>query len=248
MKGLLVTFLFSFIQLSGLSQYQKIKISGDIELIKISDIAYVHVSYTSSPKFGRFPSNGFLLVNNGNAFLFDTPMTDSLTLALLLYLQDSLKLKIKGFVTNDWHEDSMGGLKLIDSLGIPSYSNELTRQIAQSKKLPIPKYGFNDSLSLVLGDKTIKCAFYGAAHTLDNIVVWIPSEKILFADCMVKELKAKNLGFTGDGDLELYPKTLEMVKAKYPDAAIVIPGHGNIGGVELIDHTLDLTKKTETKL
>lgn len=227
------------------AQYHKIIISKDIELIKITDNAYVHVSYTNMPNYGRIGSNGLIFVNNGEAALFDTPMTELLTKQLVSWIKDTLKLSITKFVPNHWHVDCMGGLAYLDSLGIESYANEMTVQIAKSKYLPIPDHGFKDSLTLSLGDKKIICNYFGAAHSLDNIVVWIPYEKILFAGCMAKELKATNLGNTVDGDLAAYPETIKKVLNKYHDATFVIPGHGQYGGIELLRHTLDLTLKNE---
>jgi metallo-beta-lactamase class B len=116
----------------------------------------------------------------------------------------------------------------------------MTLDIARNKNLPIPEHGFKDSLQLMLGDKTIDCYYLGAAHSTDNIVVWIPSEKILFAGCMIKSVNARNLGNTADGDLTAYPGTIEKVLVKFPDAEIVIPGHGNFGGLELVWHTKEL--------
>ena len=221
----------------------QINICSEVQLIKISDNAYIHITYVNGGNNIKYPSNGLILINNGEAFLFDTPTVDSTTKILMSYIKDSLKAKVVGFVCNDWHWDSMGGLAVINNLGIPSYSNELTRQIAKTKGLPVPANGFKDSLALKLGNKDILCYYFGAAHTMDNIVVWIPSEKILFADCMIKETNAKDLGFTGDGDLKAYPFTVEKVKSKFTQAKIVIPGHGAFGGTELIDHTLEMARK-----
>ena len=137
----------------------------------------------------------------------------------------------------------MGGLAYLQKIGIESYANQLTIQIAKSKNLPIPAHGFNDSLLFKLGNKNIDCYYLGAAHTKDNIVVWIPSEKILFCGCMIKEMDAKNPGNMADGDLNEYPKTLEKVLTKFQQAKIVIPGHGAFGGIELIKHTQDLLKR-----
>jgi metallo-beta-lactamase class B len=49
------------------------------------------------------------------------------------------------------------------------------------------------------------------------------------------------LGFIGDGDINEYPNTLNQILAKFSDAKIVIPGHGNYGGTELIHHNIKLT-------
>jgi metallo-beta-lactamase class B len=77
---------------------------------------------------------------------------------------------------------------------------------------------------------------------MDNIVVWIPAEKVLFPGCLVKEVNAKGLGNTVDGDLKAYPRTIENLLQKFPDAKIVIPGHGAFGGTELITHMKELLK------
>ncbi len=58
---------------------------------------------------------------------------------------------------------------------------------------------------------------------------------------MIKSIRSKNLGNTTDGDLIAYPKTLTKVLKKFPSARIVITGHGEDGGLELIEHTLELT-------
>ena len=242
LRNLIVIILFYLIHFQSFSQgnYERIRISGDLELIELTNNAYVHVSYTNSPQYGRVGSNGLIFINNNEAFLFDTPMTDSLTQALVEWLRDSMQLKITGFVPNHWHVDCMGGLSYLQSQNIESYANQLTIDIAKSKNLPVPDHGFKDSLDLYLGDRIIKCYYPGAAHSLDNIVVWIPSEKILFAGCMIKSMNSRNIGNTADGDLALYPKTIDYLMYKFPDAKVVIPGHGQPGGIELIEHTKSL--------
>lgn len=219
---------------------ETIHVSKDLDLIKLSDHAYLHVSWENSPVFGRFSSNGLIYVQNGQGYLFDTPATDSLTRVLVEWVRDSLRTTITTFVPNHWHSDCMGGLKYLQSIGVNSYANHLTIDIARLKGLPVPLHGFKDSLSLALNGHPVKCYYLGAAHSMDNIVVWIPGEKILFAGCMAKEVAAKGMGNTVDGDLAEWPKTIDRVIAKFPSAQIVIPGHGMIGGQEVLRHTRDL--------
>ncbi len=229
-------------QLSGIAQsnYQTLKVSSNVELVKISSNAYVHVSYSYLPSYGRVASNGLVFINGNEAFLFDTPMTDSLTMELVSFIRDSMKLKIAGFVPNHWHADCIGGLGYLQDQKIKSYASQKTIDIARTKNLPVPDYGFKDSIELYLGNKAIECYYLGAAHSLDNIVIWIPSEKILFPGCMVKSINSKDLGNTADGDLAAYPKTIDAVIKKFPMARIVVPGHGPFGGLELLIHTKDL--------
>jgi metallo-beta-lactamase class B len=218
-------------------------VSDEISLIQISDHAYIHVSYADVDGYGRVGANGLILTDHGKAFMFDSPWNDEQTEVLLTYLEDSFKLKVLGFIPNHWHEDCMGGLKYLQDQHIISYANEQTLEICKEKGLPVPEVGFNDSLQLEFGNKTIECYYLGAAHALDNIVVWIPSEHILFAGCMVKSLNFKNLGNTADGDLKAYPETINKLMKQFPEAKIVIPGHGKYGGRELIEHTLELANE-----
>jgi metallo-beta-lactamase class B len=238
-KFLIIIIIFSTVSYSQ-NKYEKIVISKDIELLKISDRSYIHVSYANLPDYGRISANGFLYTINGKGYLFDTPWDDSLTKVMIDYIQDTMKIKIIGFVPNHWHEDCMGGLNYIHKIGIESYSSEKTRETAKLKYLPIPKHGFLKALTLKLDTKKIICKYYGAGHSLDNIIVWFPSEKILFAGCMVKELKSKSLGNLSDADLKEWPKTIKKVMNEYQSAEIIIPGHGTSGGKELLVHTLEL--------
>jgi metallo-beta-lactamase class B len=245
MNKIIIGLIAVMAQLTGFSQSGKdvIKISDDIELIKISDNAYVHVSYANLPDYGRIGENGLILIDKKQAFLFDSPWTDAQTEKLFSWLKDSMDVKITGFIPNHWHVDCMGGLKFIQEQNIESYANQMTIEIAKTKGLPVPKHGFKDSLQLHLGDKLICCYYLGAAHSLDNIAVWIPSGQILFAGCMVKSIDSKNLGNTADGDVIAYPQTINRLMTKFPMAKIVIPGHGKFGGTDLIEHTKELLVK-----
>ena len=119
----------------------------------------------------------------------------------------------------------------------------MTIDLAKANGKPVPRHGFTDSLRLVLGGETVECHYLGGGHTADNIVVWIPSEKILFAGCMVKDVHSKGLGNLSDANLEEWLPTIQKVTARFPDARIVIPGHGQIGGKEILEHTSKLLKQ-----
>jgi metallo-beta-lactamase class B len=228
--------VLGLLQLAGRSQ-GIISVSPDLELIKITENAYVHVSYADLPGYGRVSANGLIFLQEDQAILFDTPWNDSLTLILIEFMKDRMGFKITAFVPNHWHGDCMGGMGTIRSQKITSYANRLTIDIARQKGFPIPDHGFSDSLELKLGKESVHCYFLGAAHSKDNIVVWLPSEGILFPGCMCKSLDSRNLGNVKDGDISEYPVTIDKVIQKFGKARIVIPGHGAVGGPELLVHT-----------
>ncbi|GHV17657.1 beta-lactamase [Bacteroidia bacterium] len=225
------------------SDYPKIRISEDVELIKLSEKAYVHVSASEIDGFGKVSSNGLILVSKDEAFLFDTPVTDSQTETLVKWIADSLKATVSTFVPNHWHEDCLGGLDYLHSKGVKSYANQMTVDLAKEHGKPVPQNGFADSLQLNLYGEDVHCYYLGGGHSTDNIVVWIPSEKILFGGCMAKDIHSKGLGNLSDAQPEEWTKTIQKVIEKFPEAKIVIPGHGGIGGKELLQHTKELLKK-----
>lgn len=237
-KIICVLILFSVQQ--AVKAQDTLRVSPDLLLVKLSESAFVHVSYADLPGYGRVSANGLIITAGRKAFLFDTPWNDSLTEELVTYLEGRMRMKVKGFVPNHWHEDCMGGLGYLRSRKIKSYANEMTVNIAGEKGLPVPDLGFRDSLILKIGKKDILCYFPGAAHSADNIVVWIPSEQILFPGCICKSTDSRSLGNTADGDLEAYPVTVDRIISKFPDARTVIPGHGPYGGRELLKHTMSL--------
>ncbi len=221
--------------------YKISKISGDLEILKLTQNAYIHISYANT-EWGRIASNGLIYVQDHKAFLFDTPMDEPTTKLLVKFIEDSLTAQIVGFVPNHWHADCIGGLKYLHSIGVESYANSMTIEFARKNGYEQPRQAFTDSLILQLGKKKIVCFYPGAAHSMDNIVVWLPGERILFGGCMVKDLAAKNMGNYADGDLKQWPETIRKIMARFPDAEIVIPGHGQFGGFNLLKHTFELSK------
>lgn len=220
-----------------------IKISEDLEVISLSSDSFIHISYMSNPSYGRFGCNGLIYKNNNEAVFFDTPHTDSLTLQLLNWFKNTFPdVKIKAVVVNHFHNDCVAGLDEFHKLGVSSYSYKTTPELASNINLPVPQKTFSDSLSLAIGDEKIICRYLGEAHTADNIVAYIPSEKILFGGCMVKSL-GSGKGNLADANVDEWPETIKKVKEEFSETQFVIPGHGSYGGKELLDFTIELFSK-----
>lgn len=216
-----------------------IKISDDLELQRISDRCYIHISHTLFESGNRIPANGLVYINAEEVFIIDTPWTNELTQLLIEYLQDSIQVSVESVIVTHWHIDCMGGLEVVHKAGIKSYAYQLTSEFCKKENLPIPQISFQDSL-IIGPDNDLLLKYLGPGHTEDNIVVYIPTEKILFAGCMAKTLSWNSLGFTGNANIPKWPGTLKNVMTTFPDAKIVVPGHGNYGGLDIIQHTLSL--------
>ncbi|HET7734142.1 MAG TPA: metallo-beta-lactamase, partial [Paludibacter sp.] len=162
-----------------------------LEIDSIAANTYVHRTFLSTKEWGKVPCNGAIFVDNGEAIVFDTPPTDSVSIQLISWIKNHTRASIKAIVVNHSHDDCLGGLAVFHCAGVPSYSSVLTRQLAQKdtqNKPTVPQHDFTKTLKLKIGKTTIVNYYPGEGHTHDNIVSYIPSVKVLFGGCLIKAL------------------------------------------------------------
>jgi metallo-beta-lactamase class B len=247
-NGLQIVFVSLLGIVSSMAQTNdSISIDNDIQLIHLQDSIFVHVTWHQSGSFGRFPSNGLIVVKKGQALMIDTPMDNEKTERLTRYLEDSLSVNLTKLIVGHFHDDCMGGLEYLQSKGIESIANLMTVAKCKELGLPIPSIPFSDSLAFDFNGERIECQFFGAGHSFDNITVWIPGKGILFGGCLIRSLDSKGLGNLTDADVNDWDMTVKNVMRKYPEIQIVIPGHGSFGDIELLTHTIELVQKEKNK-
>ena len=54
--------------------------------------------------------------------------------------------------------------------------------------------------------------------------------------------QARLRGNVADADLAEWPTSVERIQKHYPEAEVVIPGHGLPGGLDLLQHTANVVK------
>ncbi|NAS14013.1 subclass B1 metallo-beta-lactamase [Poritiphilus flavus] len=210
-----------------------------IKIVPLSSKSFIHISYLYAPGYGKVACNGLVYVNDRKAVVMDTPPNIPSTQELIRWITKDLGAEISAVVINHFHNDCLGGLKAFHELDVPSYANEATIKLAAEGSEVVPIHGFSGTLELQVGDKTIINVHPGEAHSKDNIVSYIPEEKLLFGGCMVKSLNAQK-GNLADANTEQWSRTIEAIKRKFPEIEIVVPGHGKAGGTELLDYTYQL--------
>jgi cyclase len=101
--------------------------------------------------------------------------------------------------------------------------------VAASKLKP-PTLLYNRDMIFDDGKHRVELLHFGVAHTHGDGFAWLPQEKILFTgDAAVNGA----YNFVGDGNIEQWIRTLEEVKKLKPK--IVCPGHGPMGGPEILE-------------
>lgn len=213
--------------------------SETLQIEQISPNTYVHISYLNTDDFGRVPCNGMLVIDEGEALVFDTPANAEASIELINWLENNQKSKVKGVVATHFHWDCLGGLNEFHSRNIPSYASSKTIELAKAAGYPIPENSFKEKMNLQAGDIEVINQFLGEGHTKDNFVAYVPSDKVIFGGCMIKELGAGN-GNLEDANLAEWSATVRKVKSTFPETLLVIPGHGKIGGTELLDYTIEM--------
>jgi metallo-beta-lactamase class B len=215
--------------------------SKDLVIKQLSTNVYQHISFINTETFGRVPCNGMVVKDGNETVIFDTPVDDKSSGELIKWIKNKLKAKVNAVIATHFHNDCVGGLKEFNKNNIPCYASNKTIALAKEYKFNVPDHGFDDTLTLNVGKKKVYATFFGEGHTRDNVVGYFPAEKVMFGGCLIKEIDASK-GYLDDSNVKAWSGTVENVKKAYPEAKIIIPGHGEVGGQELLDYTIKLFK------
>jgi metallo-beta-lactamase class B len=163
--------------------------------------------------------------------------------------------QIKEVVNTNHDLDRVGGNSYFKSIGSRIISTKLTRDLLLKEgrnsvelarkgsdypniEIILPDTIYDDDFSLQGG--SIIGYYLGPSHKPDDIFIYFPKEKVLYAGCILKE----QLGNTEGADLIEYPKTLQKLKRLNLPIKTIISGHMSpIHGIELIDQYLHLLQK-----
>ena len=231
--------LLSWSAAGGDTQPSEITLAEDLKLIEVGPGIWRHVStfvLVSRPT----PANGLLLMTESEALLIDTPWTEDQTERLLDWIEGDRGLSVAGVITTHFHPDCMGGIEAVHRRGISTYGLSLTAELARQDGREPPKALFEKSRELTFGDEKLELFFPGPGHSHDNIVVWMEGSKVLFGGCLVKNATTKHIGYLGDAEVDRWAASVQKLRERYPEAELIVPGHGRPGGWELVDNTLAL--------
>lgn len=213
--------------------------------LKVTELApnvYVHTSFQEYSGVA-VPSHGLLVSTAEGAVLIDTGWGNEPTAQLLAWIKANLKQSVKVCIPTHFHDDKMGGISVVQAQGIPIVSSQRTAILAAAHQKGTPDITFASDTAFTIGGQRFEVHYPGGGHTADNVIVYLPQQKILFGGCFVKDEQAKTLGNIADADLQSWPVAIRRVQQRYPKAKVVVPSHGPWGGRSLLRHTLSLLQK-----
>ncbi len=100
-------------------------------------------------------------------------------------------------------------------------------------ELRLPTVTFPDRLTLDTGDFAVELHHVGPAHTTNDVVAWLPEQGVLFAGDVISNGVTP---FALMGSIRGSLAAVERLRA-FP-AERIVPGHGPVGGPELLDATV----------
>lgn len=111
-----------------------------------------------------------------------------------------------------------------------AYRERQARDDAAAKYDPYaPDITFKDRLVLGEGKQRIELLYFGHGHTAGDLVVWLPELAVL---CTGDACVNGRLSWFGDADTASWMDQLAHMQTL--GARVVVPGHGAVGGAELL--------------
>ncbi|UQS25980.1 MBL fold metallo-hydrolase [Amycolatopsis thermalba] len=200
------------------------------------------------PDGGWFVNNCGVIVdpNSGDCLVVDSASTEDRTRNLIRTIRESTGHTASVLVNTHHHGDHTHGNYLFDNA--VHIAHRLCREELRHFALPapgsfsdtvdwgdihacLPTVTFEESLTVHIGELACHLEHVGtAAHTTNDVVVWLPERSVLFAGDL---LFNGGTPFVVHGSIEGSLAALRALR-RY-EAVTIVPGHGPVADASLID-------------
>jgi len=162
-------------------------------------------------------------------------------------LLDSIKAKhgkdVVLCISTHVHGDRTAGLEYYRQKGIKTFTTEKTDELSKKNGNKRAEYLIYEDTVFKVGEHSFQTYYGGPGHSPDNIVIWVPVEKILYGGCLVKSAEADDLGYLGDANVKQWSYTIKNIQQRFINPNYIIPGHDDWSGNKALMHTLDLVNQ-----
>ena len=190
----------------------------------------------------NFISNAGFVITQDRVVVIDALGSPDLAQQLLVEINKLTKLPVTDVIVTHFHADHIYGLQVFKQAGARIWAHEtgkiyLHSETAQARlnssrvdlapwvneqtHLVFADAWLSQDRTLVLGGVTFQLMHLGPAHSLEDLVVFLPEAKVLFAgDLMFRQ----RVPFVGQADSRHWQQGLTSLSALEVDWAV--PGHG----------------------
>jgi glyoxylase-like metal-dependent hydrolase (beta-lactamase superfamily II) len=201
----------------------------------------------------NFISNAGFVVTPKGVVVIDALGSPVLAQKLIQEIRKVSKQKIVAVVLTHYHADHVYGLQEFKRLGATVYAqrdglNYLASETAKQRliasrtdfapwvnentRLVPADVWIDQSKTIMVGGVEFRISRVGPAHAPEDLIVSIPSEKVLFAGDLVFRGR---IPFVGNADSRGWMGALDEIQKQNPK--IVVPGHGSYSTNPLADIT-----------
>ena len=195
-----------------------------------------------SSKNQNFISNAGFVITPKGVVVIDALGSPVLAKKLISEIKKITPQKVVAVIVTHYHADHVYGLQEFKNIGAKIYaqgegrgyiSSETAKQrliasridfapwVNASTKLIGADVWIDQSYTLSIGGVDFKIGRVGPAHAPEDLIIYVPSEKVLFAGDLVFRGR---IPFVGNADSRGWLHALDEIQALNP--SIVIPGHG----------------------
>ena len=202
------------------------------------------LSALGSPANQNFISNAAFIVTTQGVVVIDALGSPALAQQLIAAIRQVTPQPISHVIVTHYHADHIYGLQVFKALGARilahraarSYLNsdtarlrlqasrqELAPWIDASTELVDADQWLDADQDLLLGGLRLQLRHVGPAHTPEDLVVYLPQERVLLAGDLVFRAR---IPFVGQADSRRWIQALDNLLAL--DVRLIVPGHGPV--------------------
>jgi glyoxylase-like metal-dependent hydrolase (beta-lactamase superfamily II) len=195
-----------------------------------------------TPENQNFISNAGFVITPESVVVIDALGSPKLAERLTAEIRKLTPLPISNVILTHYHADHIYGLQFFKSMGAHITAHETAKEYIQSDTARLRLQASRTDLAPWVDDKTqlvmadtwingptvmkigglvFELDHVGPSHTPEDLTIFVPAEKVLFAGDLFFNGR---LPFVGKANSSQWIKSLEQMLAH--DAGTVVPGHG----------------------
>jgi glyoxylase-like metal-dependent hydrolase (beta-lactamase superfamily II) len=200
------------------------------------------VSALGSPANQNFISNAGFVITPAGVVVIDALGSPTLAERLLAQIARITSLPVTHLIVTHYHADHIYGLQTFRARGVRVLAHQAARLYLNSDTAQLRLQASRTELApwidedtrlvqadewlagdrdLTVGGVRFEIRAVGPAHTPEDLVVYLPSEKVLYAGDLVFRSR---IPYVGQADSRHWIVALERLLSF--DAGVVVPGHG----------------------
>jgi cyclase len=177
--------------------------------------------------------NSGILTSDSLVIVIDTKM-DEAAKKLSELVKEVAGNKPIMVINTHFHPDHTGGNSYYKGQTIIAGANYTKEAWIKQAGEPLPTQWLKDSMTIKMGDETVTLLNLGKnIHTESDVVVYLHKRKMLFGGDVLLNKQVPAL--FGNANPEGYLAAFDMLPKRF-DIQKIVPGHGDVGGPEVIDN------------